>query len=1423
MGSGSKKQTAGYRYSMGLHFGICHGPIDKLLRIIVGERSAWAGEQTANGSLSVNVPSLFGGDEREGGLVGSAHVMMGASTQTLPSAVAGMLPSPAPAFRGIFSLLYNGQISANNPYVKPFAFKLQRIFAGWHGGSAWYPEKAAIPVGTDTIGAGLAAIRVADPVSWSADASAVPDHQAGDTLILITKRTDGSAESPPLALSGWTTPPDGTWPTNNPEGGMSQRVQWKVDVDNSVDLITIAANEIGVLFIYRNVAVGQVATYSPEGFDTQIEAPVLGTDNPGGSWFWQVFTSTGTQVEIAPPGAPAIFDQSPNLGGGDILVTEVSTPTSQSPPGLVAQFAGSTAMSSAAIELIPQPSSQDIIAMNPAHIIYQCVTDPVWGMGYPTQAIDVDSFEAAADTLYTEGFGLCMLWSRQEELGAFIRTVLDHIGAVFYSDPKTGKFGLRLLRADYDPNALQVFNEGNVVALESFQRVGYGDTVNEITVVFRDAGTNKDTPVTVQNLANVQAQGAVVSQTRQYPGLPSASLALRVAQRDLIAASTPLAKARIVVNRSAWDLFPGDVLKLNWPKLGLVGIVFRVLGVDYGTLTDGTITVDIAEDVFGLPAGSYAAQEPPGWVEPDTTPDPVVDQAILEVPYRTLATALTAGELANLDSDAAYMSALAAKPSQTALQFSIASRVGSANFEEVGLGAFVPYAELGADIGPTDTAIALAAGVDLDTVDAGSLAIIGTGSTAEIVTVQGVDPVGLSMVVARGILDTVPAEHAAGAPVWFDDGRAAPEQIERATGETVDFKLLTMATAGKIGVGAATTVSATAARRQFRPYPPGNFKINGQAYPASASGALTITWAHRDRLQQTAGYIEQGEASIGPEGGSTYSVELRRTDTNAVVASQSGIAGTSYTPTINQAGTYPLRVQVWAVRDGVESWQRQSHTLTYTGTGLSITAQGKLLTAAASQVFPAAGVSVALALAQAAQAARAASGWRSTITLATLGGGETVGIGTVLTAQFTRYYTVGSDLFGEAIQAGITMSTPRTRAQALGDWAVIASLNETLRAYGWNIYSSGSSANPTAELFGPIGQEWDVYPTPPGTPPGSTLWGLQQSIADRGGPAIPTDTPQVVTATVSGTAAPGDIVTLTLGAATLTYVAGDTSESASTVALGLASIIDAHESFVATVDGAVVTISGFGTYAFPFAARTSGARAFGNVVNIQPDPFYDDIKFLLQFNGVDGSQSITDSGPDALTITVVGTGALSDEQSMHGGVSWKPASGSRIVVPSNAMQTGDFTIEGWIRFISVGDAYTIFTKSIGTGFYPYQLVFLTATNRLHFRGFDNTGPNLVVDIQSLATPDINEWMHFACVRQGSTFRLYIGGVQQGTASFSGTLFTNAADVTVFGIDDGAGNVYLNGYGEIIRATAACRYPDGTSFSPLLPPWATSAP
>ena len=117
MGGSSKSQTVGYRYYLGMHLAICHGPVDAITEIQVGERQAWSGNLTASGRITVNVPELFGGEKREGGISGAIDAAFGQAAQTPNDYLASKIGSPQPAYRGVLSLILRQlYIAANNPY-----------------------------------------------------------------------------------------------------------------------------------------------------------------------------------------------------------------------------------------------------------------------------------------------------------------------------------------------------------------------------------------------------------------------------------------------------------------------------------------------------------------------------------------------------------------------------------------------------------------------------------------------------------------------------------------------------------------------------------------------------------------------------------------------------------------------------------------------------------------------------------------------------------------------------------------------------------------------------------------------------------------------------------------------------------------------------------------------------------------------------------------------------------------------------------------------------------------------------------------------------------------------------------------------------------------------------------------------------------
>jgi hypothetical protein len=821
MGS-SKKQTVGYKYFMGLHFGVCQGPVDALLRIMVGDRVAWLGEQTANGTIAVDAPKLFGGEEREGGVDGQLDVMMGGEAQTANAYLTSVQGALQPAYRGLLSAVFRrGLVSANNPYLKPWAFTVRRILAGWYGGSAWYPEKAAVQIQDAGF---LQAVQINFP-----------------TL------QQGQANYPE---------PGTAYPLFVTVGPFSQDA--RVVVGNMAG--------VGSLIVDDYLLVNGAAFNASAPAASSIAAgTVLGTIEAGRAMSIGVLNTQNIYCGAS---------------------------------GIVSVFA------------------YGLQSMNPAHIVYQCLTDPEWGMGYSPTIINDASFRAAADIFHAEGMGLCLHWTQQQTIDAFVQAVMDHAGAVLRQNPRTGLFEIKALRGDYVVGSLPLLDESNIRSLESFDRAGPAEAVNEVTVRFDDAETGKTGSVTLQNLAAVEAVGGPVARSVAYPGLPTPALAARVAMRDLRVLSTPLARVRLRMNRQGYSILPGDVVRLAWPKLGISQLVLRVARVNTGALTDGAIEIEAVEDVFGLGASVYVAQQPVAWQPPDTAPTPIATRAVIEAPYYELQRQLSSADLSVLAADAGYLLVGAARPSGSAVRFTIADRTaGVGEYEEAGAGDFCAAGTLAASLGYAETSVVLSASSDPGLIETGTYALIGP----EIVRVDGWDPGTSTLTIGRGVLDTVAASHAAGATILFLGAVNASDGVERVGGEAVDVKLLTVAGSGTLGEGLASADTVTFASRAARPYPPGRLRINGLAYPVSVEAPVHISWAHRNRLQQNLEGDESG--SIGPEGGTTYSVRLLAAVSEVETASASGISGTSWTVTpAPGAGDYI--VEVWSASSSLQSIQR---------------------------------------------------------------------------------------------------------------------------------------------------------------------------------------------------------------------------------------------------------------------------------------------------------------------------------------------------------------------------------------------------------------------------------------------------------------------------------------------------------------------
>ena len=567
--------------------------------------------------------------------------------------------------------------------------------------------------------------------------------------------------------------------------------------------------------------------------------------------------------------------------------------------------------------------------MNPAHIIYEVLTSYEFGIGLSSTDIDVASFTAAADTLYAEGFGLSLFWAGEQSAEDFVGYIVRHIDGSLYHSPATGQLTLKLVRDDFVLASLPILDSSNILRVDRFAQPLPGELSSEVQVKFEDQATGEPASVTENDIAVLEMQGgASVPVVRDYQGIPDATLASRVALRELRQLATPLARAEILCTREVWDLNIGDAFRFQWPPLGVEDMVMRVADVDYGTLTDGRITLTVVQDVFRVADTVISAPTTSGWAVPVSSPAAAPVRLAIEAPYWVVARELLGDQdilLDGVDPASGLLLSAGSRPSSDAYNFALYSRTGAAAYSDRGNGAFMPTAVLATAVGRTETAFDISGGVDLDFVEADTWAHI-DGELVKVISVTD-----SLLTVQRGVLDTVPAPHAAGVAIHFADDFKAVDPTEWSSGQVVDAKLLTRTGLGTLLEASAPVNSVTMAQRFIRPYHPGKVLINTVSYPTTAAGDLTIDWAHRDRTLQTAYLVEQSEASIGPEAGTTYTVRIYNAQTaGSLIRTYSGIAGTSQAYTeaqaaIDNGGTKPanLRVEIESLRDGYTSWQRQ--------------------------------------------------------------------------------------------------------------------------------------------------------------------------------------------------------------------------------------------------------------------------------------------------------------------------------------------------------------------------------------------------------------------------------------------------------------------------------------------------------------------
>lgn len=156
MGSSkAKKQVVGYKYSISMQLGLCHGIIGAIRAVWFADKVAWTGNvardplDPVSKVFSTNKPGLFGGEDSEGGVAGNFHIAFGGLDQelrgvkedgTYDSGLMRGAPKMATNYRGLAVLELRSMYIGTNPYMKDISVEVERYW------DEWYPQTAQIGI-----------------------------------------------------------------------------------------------------------------------------------------------------------------------------------------------------------------------------------------------------------------------------------------------------------------------------------------------------------------------------------------------------------------------------------------------------------------------------------------------------------------------------------------------------------------------------------------------------------------------------------------------------------------------------------------------------------------------------------------------------------------------------------------------------------------------------------------------------------------------------------------------------------------------------------------------------------------------------------------------------------------------------------------------------------------------------------------------------------------------------------------------------------------------------------------------------------------------------------------------------------------------------------------------------------------------------
>ena len=215
-------------------------------------------------------------------------------------------------------------------------------------------------------------------------------------------------------------------------------------------------------------------------------------------------------------------------------------------------------------------------------IIYDFLTNTLYGRGIPTSKIDTASFVAAAEAVITEGLGVSPFVDEATTLRDLLGGLMPYIDCFLYF--KDGKIFMRLVRKESSAGA-PVLDESSMTDEPKPTNDGWQETWNFTGLKFtdRENGWQESALEPYDDCANAAIVGEMVPRELDFKFVTTRAVAKVLARRKGITAGIPAMFWELTLLPSYRNtLVAGQLVKVSFAKRGISQRLMRIVEMSRG-------------------------------------------------------------------------------------------------------------------------------------------------------------------------------------------------------------------------------------------------------------------------------------------------------------------------------------------------------------------------------------------------------------------------------------------------------------------------------------------------------------------------------------------------------------------------------------------------------------------------------------------------------------------------------------------------------------------------------------------------------------------------------------------------------------------------------------------------------------------------